>query len=50
LFKASWKKENVKMWDPKEILKTLMPPIGVQKLEGSENPKCNLEGDQTTHL
>jgi len=27
----------VKEKDPKRTLKTLMPPIGVQKLEGSEN-------------
>jgi hypothetical protein len=33
-----------------KMIKTLMPPIGLQKLEGSANPKCNPEKDQTTHL
>jgi hypothetical protein len=40
----------VKKLDPKGTLKTLMPPIGIQKLKGSENPKCNPKRDQTTHL
>jgi hypothetical protein len=36
--------------DPKGTLKTLISPIRAQKLEWNEKPKCNLEGDQTTHL
>jgi hypothetical protein len=42
--------------DPKITLKTLMPPIGIHKLDGiknlngGKNPKCNHEGDQITHL
>jgi len=36
--------------DPKGTPKTLMPPIGVHKLDGSENLKCNPESDQIAHL
>jgi hypothetical protein len=50
LFKASLKKEDVKEKDPKGTPKTLMPLIKVQKLDGSENPKSNSEGNQATHL
>jgi hypothetical protein len=34
----------------KGTLKTLMPPIGVQKLEGSENPKCTLEPPSSAYI
>jgi hypothetical protein len=56
LSKTSWKKKEMKERDPKGTPKTLMPPTGVHKLDGSENfdggknPKCNLEGDQIAHL
>jgi hypothetical protein len=56
LSKTSWKKEEMKERDPKGTPKTLMPPTGVHKLDGSENfdggknPKCNLERDQIAHL
>jgi hypothetical protein len=42
--------------NPKGTPKTLMPPIGVHKFDGSKNfdggknPKCNPERDQITHL
>jgi len=36
--------------DPKGTPKTLMPPIGVQKPDGSENFKGNPKADPTTHL
>jgi len=31
-------------------IETLISPIEAQKLKINENPKCNLEGDQITHL
>jgi hypothetical protein len=40
----------VKERDPKGLLKTLMPPIGLQKTNGGENTKGNPKGDQITHL
>jgi hypothetical protein len=50
LCKTFWKKKDVKERDPKGLLKTLMPPIGLQKPNEGENTEGNLEGDQTTHL
>ncbi len=36
--------------DPNGTSKTLMPPTWVQKLNGGENPKGNLEKDQVARL
>jgi hypothetical protein len=50
LSKASLKKKESKEKDPKGKPKTLMPPMGVHKLNGGKNLESNLERDQTTHL
>jgi hypothetical protein len=43
LSKASWRKEDVKEKNPKGTPKMLMPPIGIHKFNGGENPDGNLE-------
>ncbi len=42
--------KNWKKRDPERTPKTLMPPIGVWKLDGGENLKGNLEGGQGAHM
>ncbi len=44
------KKKDAKESDLKGMPKTLMPLIGVSKLNGGENHEGNFERDQTTHL
>jgi hypothetical protein len=43
-------KKDVKERDFKGTSKILMPPTGVQKLDGGKNPKNNPKGNQTSHL
>jgi hypothetical protein len=45
LSKISWRKKEVKENNPKRTPKTIMPLLGVHKLDGSENLESNPEVD-----